>query len=313
MAIGLINLYVAATLSRDISFLIFLLAYIGWLLAFMWRADDEDGLRDNPVILRPVNVTGSPFTNTLPARMGRAFCAGFAGAGGAGLRHYAAFRRASDHPAGDDQRADPQRSSSEIINPALPLVQVQGWSNEVGDHYYGFDSSLDLAYRGGLSDTIMMYVRSPAWSYWRSHAYDFYDGRTWTQSDPSVQVIERDGSLFDLNFSNRFWLRDDYFVQTYYIMQEMPNLIFTAGEPLHIYLAADEIGLDKTGGIRIGETLKAGMVYSVMSLRQDYTPEQLRRERGRLSRRHHRYLSATARRQSLSARAIWRSRSPGTR
>ena len=57
IAIGLINLYVAATLSRDMSFLIFLLAYIGLMLAFMWRADDEDGLRDNPVILRPITTS----------------------------------------------------------------------------------------------------------------------------------------------------------------------------------------------------------------------------------------------------------------
>ena len=52
--------------------------------------------------------------------------------------------------------------SAQIVNPALPLVQIQGMSSEKGEYYYGFDSRLDLSYRGGLDDTIMMYVQSPA-------------------------------------------------------------------------------------------------------------------------------------------------------
>ncbi len=276
LALALINLYVAATLSRDVSFLVFLLAYIGTLLAFMWRADDEDSLRDNPVILRPVQIqAGRTAVRPYLRWFGRL---GVALPLLAGLV-FVVTPRFAGHPIIPPVTINvPIRNSptSDIINPALPLVQVQGWSDQVGEHYYGFDSRLNLAYRGGLSDTIMMYVRSPAWSYWRSHAYDFYDGRTWAQSDSSVRIIEREGALFDLNPRYRFWLRDDYFVQTYSIMQEMPNLIFTAGQPLHVYVAADSIGLDMSGGIRIGETLKPGMVYSVMSLRQNYTAEELR-------------------------------------
>ena len=284
MAIGLINLYVAATLSRDISFLVFLLAYIGLMLTFMWRADDEDGLRDNPIVLRP--ITQQDRQGAIFHRVPRPFRGwiGWIGRLAVALPVLASLvfvftPHFAGHPIVPPVTINvPIHSgpSADIINPALPLVQVQGWSDQVSDHYYGFDSRLDLAYRGGLSDTIMMYVRSPAWSYWRSHAYDFYDGRTWAQSDTSIQTIARQGVLFDLNFKNRPWLREDYFVQTYTIMQEMPNLIFTAGQPLQVYLAADEIGLDATGGIRVGETLKPGMVYSVMSLRQDSTPDQLR-------------------------------------
>ena len=43
----------------------------------------------------------------------------------------------------------------------MPLVQIQGWSAENSDYYPGFNSRLDLSYRGGLDDTLMMYVRSP--------------------------------------------------------------------------------------------------------------------------------------------------------
>ncbi len=277
VAIGLINLYVAATLSRDVSFIAFLLVYIGCLLAFMGRADDEDGVRDNPVILRSL---GAPKNTPLRQRLGRWLRFGLALPVLAGIV-FVLTPRFAGHPIIPPVTINaPIRSgpTSDIINPALPLVQVQGWSNDSGDHYYGFDSHLDLSYRGGLSNTIMMYVRSPAWSYWRSHAYDFYDGRTWSQSDDSVRVIERTGAQFNLNLSARArnWLREDYFVQTYSIVQEMPNLIFTAGDPIQLYLAADEVGIDSSEGIRLGETLKPGMVYSVLSLRQDTPPDDLR-------------------------------------
>jgi hypothetical protein len=276
MGIALINLYVAATLSRDIVFMLFLLAYLGWVLAFLWRADSEDGLRDNPVVLRPSQIPASPLKR-LPGRIGR-----FAVALPlVGLAVFVFTPRYAGHPIippitiNAPIKGGP---SSQIINPALPLVQVQGWSDPSGQYYSGFDNRLDLSYRGNLSDTVMMYVKSPAWSYWRSHAYDFYDGRTWTQSDTSVERIQRFGSIFELE--DRFWLREDYFVQTFYIMQPMPNLIFTGGRPVHLYLAADEIAVDTTGGIRVGESLEPGMVYSVMSLRQDYSAEELRNARG---------------------------------
>jgi transglutaminase-like putative cysteine protease len=276
MGIALINLYVAATLSRDIVFMLFLLAYLGWVLAFMWRADSEDGLRDNPIVLRPVQSPASPLRR-LPGRIGR-FAAALPLVG---ALVFIFTPRFAGHPIIPPVTINaPIRSgpSSQIINPALPLVQVQGWSDPSGQYYTGFDNRLDLSYRGGLSDTVMMYVKSPAWSYWRSHAYDAYDGRTWTQADASVERIERSGAVFELE--NRFWLYDDYFVQTFYIMQPMPNLVFTGGRPIHLYLSADEIAIDATGGIRVGQALEPGMVYSVMSLRQDHSAEELRGARG---------------------------------
>jgi transglutaminase-like putative cysteine protease len=164
--------------------------------------------------------------------------------------------------------------TSAIINPALPLVRVQGWTDDKGEYYYGFDSRLDLSYRGKLGDSIMMYVRSPVWSYWRSHAFDTYAGRSWTQSDTSLRTIQRIGPLFRIEGGG--WLRKDYFVQTFYIVQKLPNLIFMGGRPKELYLAADEVGIDTSGGVRIGEALQPGLVYSVLSLRQDIPPDKLR-------------------------------------
>lgn len=283
LGIGMINLYVAATLSRDLTFLGFLLIYVGVLLAFLWRADDEDGIRDNPVVLRPVTArpTNTPLQWDMLRRL-RGWLTRFAfvlplTAGVVFL----VTPRFAGHPIVPPVTFNaPVRSgpSSEIINPAVPLVRVQGnldsSNNETSDYYFGFDSRLDLSYRGGLSDTLMMYVRSPVWSYWRSHAFDFYDGRTWSQSDTSMRIVEREGPFF--NISTEPWFGEDYFVQTFHIVQPMPNLIFTGGRPDHLYLAANQVGIDASGGIRIGEPLSEGTVYSVLSLPNRFDADELR-------------------------------------
>jgi transglutaminase-like putative cysteine protease len=172
--------------------------------------------------------------------------------------------------------------TAEVINPAVPLVQIEGWSDGQSEYYYGFDNQLDLRYRGGLSDDIMMFVRSPAWSYWRSHAYDYYDGEVWRQSDKqNVTVLEPDwanlAGQFNLTGTAQFSdFLVDAFYQSYYIARPMPNLIFTAGEPIALNVAAGRITLDSTGGIRVGSALQPGMTYTVISLRRDVPPETLR-------------------------------------
>ncbi|MEP7287005.1 MAG: transglutaminaseTgpA domain-containing protein [Chloroflexota bacterium] len=283
LGIAMLNLYVAATLSRDLMFGALLLAFIGLLLAFLWRADSEDGVKDNPVILRPVQSTqrisafqhwrnwGLRFGLSLAVFVPIVFLI---------TPHYAGHPIV---PPVSFQVPITKGASSGIINPAVPLVQLQGQidPNQTGEYYTGFDSTLDLSYRGGLSDTIMMYVRSPAWSYWRSHAYDYYDGHTWTQSDQSTDVITGQGQFFQLATDS--WLRKDYFVQTYYIARTLPNLIFTAGKPLHLYLAAREVAIDKTGGIHIGEALRENTVYSVLSLRTTFPADDLRAVEDKIS------------------------------
>ena len=56
----------------------------------------------------------------------------------------------------------------------------------------------------------------------------------------------------------------------------MPNLIFVGGAPKEAYISANEVGVDQSGGIRVGESLNAGYVYSVVSIRQDFSADDLR-------------------------------------
>lgn len=277
--LGFVNLYTAATLSRDVYYGVFLLLYIGLLLAFLWQADSEDGARQNPHVLRQGEEA---------ARQNRShtFQWGWRFAG-LGLLlalvvfiftpHFAARPMLMPLSLTSPIETAPQKS---VINPAIPLVQIQGQvqdTSQTSEYYFGFADSLDLSYRGGLSDTIMMYVSSGAWSYWRGYAYDAYDGRAWYQSQDEVRNIEADGRAF---FRIKEKPKRDTFVASFYIAQAMPNILWIGGNPASILFPAERIGIDRTDGYRIGEPLQAGMIYSLVSERIEFDPEALRRDSG---------------------------------
>jgi transglutaminase-like putative cysteine protease len=271
LGIGMLNLYVAATLSRDLTFAGFLLLFVALILAFFWRADSEDGLRSNPVVLQPIAAPRRVF---IP----RGWMVRFALALVIFVLGVFVF---SPHYAGHPivppvslQVPITTGPTSSVIPAAIPLVQPIGMPQQHGEYYTGFDTQLDLAYRGGLSDTTMMYVRSPARSYWRSNAYDFYDGQHWSQPNTSLRIIQRTGPYFDVLHIN--WLKSDYFVQTFYVVRDLPNRLFAGGVPVQVYLAANQIALDPNGGIRIGEILHSNTTYSVLSIRTDYSAQELR-------------------------------------
>ena len=275
MGIGLINLYVAATLSRDVSFAVFLLAFVGAVLAFLWRADAEDGLKANPVLL---TVTGGRTARR--GRWGR--WAGFGGlAAGCVTLVFLFTPRFAGYPIVPPfsfQLPISKGPTSQVINPAIPLFSVQGATTaDAGEYYYGFENRLDLSFRGGLSDTLMMYVQSPAWSYWRGYAFDTYDGRTWSVSNDRL-------TTYYAGRSGRFTLQDvpldNVFVQTFYIAQNMPNILWAGGNPTQVFFPARELALDVTDGIKVGQSLQAGSVYSVVSTRETHDPAALRTARG---------------------------------
>ncbi len=282
LGLGFVNLYAAATLSRDVLYGIFLLIFIGLLLAFLWRADSEDGAKQNPYILRPDPNADSVSTEKRSKWL-------WLGLRFAGLSillgfivfmltpHFASFPFLTPISLSVPIEASPNR---EVINPAVPLVQIEGIppQDQESEYFFGFGSSVDLSYRGGLSDTLMMYVSSPAWSYWRGYAYDTYNGQAWYQSDTTVDEIRNptESSFFQLRED---W-GDDLFVQTFYIQQPMPNVLWAGGDPALVIFPATRIGIDQTEGIRVGTSLEAGMLYTVVSNRIDFEPDELRRDSG---------------------------------
>ncbi|MEO0561267.1 MAG: transglutaminaseTgpA domain-containing protein, partial [Chloroflexota bacterium] len=288
IGLGMANLYVAATLSRGYGFLFFLLAFVGLWLAYLWFADAHDGERRARQTITPTTPADESST-AAPARWGRLrgrTPAGWAVRFAVGLLFTGAVvffltpqfaARPLFMPITLSLPIE-QEPSASVINPAVPLVQIQGRVNrDNSEYYFGFADQIDLSYRGGLSDTVMMLVKSQAWSYWRGYALDHYDGRNWNNTDDSLTTIEtrrRDGSFVVDPEAPGY--NGEWFVQSFYIMQPMPNIIWGGGEPFRAFVASNSIAVDATGGMRVGSPLSRGMTYSVISNRVDFPAEELR-------------------------------------
>lgn len=282
MGIGLINLYVAATLSRDLTFAVFLLLFVGMMLAFLWRADVEDGLKDNPIVLKP--VTKQPKRVSAIGKTWGRFAV-LASVCVAGVFIFTPrFAGYPIVPPFSFQLPINKPPSAQVINPAIPLFKAEGAysdSNKSEEYYAGFDQQLDLSYRGRLSDTIMMYVQSPAWSYWRGYAFDHFDGRNWSGSNDNLipYTAGRSGRFtIDRNPS-----RQQTFVQTFYIAHDMPNVLWAGGKPISVFFPSRELALDVTGGIKVGSALQAGTVYSIESTNPNFTADEIRQANGAIS------------------------------
>lgn len=271
LGMSLLVLYAAATISRDYSMLIFLLAFVALALAVFHFAEKEDGEKGNRLEEAgsgsKTNATRftfyvSRFTllTLLTSFLSFAFLPQFSG-------HPLIPPFSLSLPI----RGGPK---AQVINPAVPLVQVNGIYEPNEDYYYGFDSNLDLRYRGGLSDAVVMYVRSPAWSYWRSHSYDTYNGFMWTQSQENVEQL-RGPSRLSYQIPMGDEILGEEFWQTYYIVRDQPNLLFAAYRPTQIFINAESISRDSGVGLRVSEPLAAGMVYSVVSRRPIFDVAQL--------------------------------------
>lgn len=301
---GFVNLYAAATLSRDIYYGGFLLVFIALLLAFMWRADSEDGVKKNPHILKAEGEMTKRPRLSIGGWLWRFGVVGIVLAGIVFIftPHYSARPLFMPISLTAPIETKPQKS---VINPAVPLVQIEGRvedTNQTSEYYFGFADSLDLSYRGGLSDTLMMYVSSGAWSYWRGYAYDAYDGRAWYQSVDEVDEIEPDGRAF---FQLEEPPHQDTFVASFYIQQDLPNIVWTAGNPVEVFFPAERLGADQTDGLRVGTELKEGLFYSIVAERVDFDPDELRSASGLLNPRYWNYLqlpdTVTERTRELAA------------
>ena len=170
--------------------------------------------------------------------------------------------------------------TSQIVNPAFPLVQINGQSNQKGDYYDGFDARLDLSYRGGLSDDVVMYVRSPAWSYWRSHSYDTYTGSAWEQHDSALLNLAQDNRQIYFQIPADSQALGDEVVQSFYLVRDQPNLVFAAYRPLEAYLNTASLALDAGDGLRVGAPMRAGTTYTIISRRPNFSPDALRAATG---------------------------------
>lgn len=157
--------------------------------------------------------------------------------------------------------------------------RTNGASNASGaSGYPGFSSTMDTSLRGDLGDKVVLRVRSPEADFWRGQTFGNFDGRTWYVEDGRAARGERTiGPDHDLKITNgdEAPADSDELIQTFYVQVDMPNIIFAAYRPTRVLLDAP-LWQRPDGALRSDVVLPAGSAYTVVSQRNNATPQLLR-------------------------------------
>lgn len=175
----------------------------------------------------------------------------------------------------------------EVISPAVPLVQFTGdgeeddGSGKTGDNYFGFNTTLDLRYRGTLSNNIVMHVRSSAQSYWRGLVFDRYTGHTWEVTKPQTYPAgnANQSPVYIPAMPDSARGNGDggqTLIQYFFYDETQPNIIFSAYEAQNVYFPADHVFIDRYGSLRADSSLPRGSSYTVVSRVPERNPQLLR-------------------------------------
>lgn len=242
--VGIILVLVTATLSRDLSFGIFI---AGMIALLAWS-----GHLDNLAEMELPRGKGGLFV-AIPL-------AALLAIGIFACLPRPEIRYLTQVPM-SVRRFFPTPKDPGINNPGYPRGGRAG--HRVNPKaYYGFSETLDLGYRGQLDSTVAMRVKGRRPQYWRGMAYDTFDGKVWRQSRPTAKPINPDGNVF--------WLlpganEDDLY--TFYIESDQTNLILMPNYPHALYFPAGQVFADADTGVRSPFVLEKGVYYTVLSSR----------------------------------------------
>jgi len=179
--------------------------------------------------------------------------------------------------------------------------------------YLGFANHLDTALRGALGDTVVMRVRAERPSYWVGETFDDWDGADWTVApspDASQQLTS--GSPFVIP-GGAGASGADSDLQTFYVVQSSPNLVFHADTAREVWFPARDLYASAGDAIVSPIALGPGAIYTVQSVVDTPSPTQLRGTagpaddpagvRGRYLELPHAYARAEALALSVTARS----------
>ena len=257
---------VAAAQAIDISFGVYVLAWLAFglvgLLA-MWNSASDGGrigARGLAATLASVVATGTAVLVVLPAPhvAGRVDFPANAGPGSqipipGGL-------------AGDGRVA-------QLAKPGSPLG-----ASRVGG-YLGFANHLDTALRGGLGDTVVMRVRAQRPSYWVGETFDHWDGTSWKATPHGTSQLTS-GSPFIVPGPTQSAARAPSDLQTFYIVQPSPNLVFHADTAHQVWFPAHDLFTSDAGTIISPIGLGPGAIYTVQSYVDTPSPDEMRAAAG---------------------------------
>lgn len=169
--------------------------------------------------------------------------------------------------------------SGDVVNPAYesggnPFQRPPQFSP---DAYFGFNAYMDLRSRGQLSDDVVLKVRSADYGFYRGMVFDEYNGKGWEISDEFFEKLEAEPQPFELIFPNALVPRIQTRVETFYVEQDLPNIIFVGWKPVSLFFPSNRIKVDQFQSLRSPYQLTEGTVYSVVTDRPVYDYDLLRR------------------------------------
>jgi transglutaminase-like putative cysteine protease len=259
MMVSVILLVVTATLSRDMAFGGFLLAFLG---AGLWWGH-QDMLSELGASPEQSKISASAVKGLLPL-------GGIILVGGLALvlivprDEGGSFKQLPF----STMLTLPSQIDPQVRNPAYPA----GGSGN-GDSapeldpetYYGFAEALNLNYRGRLSQTVALKVRSPRRQFWRGMAYDTFDGRSWRMAYPKeVTPLQSNPFTLPSRTGDGGGRRE---ITTFYIEKNQTNLILMPEDPKLLYFPTGEIMADRYDSFRSPLILEKGMYYTVVAQR----------------------------------------------
>ena len=259
---------VAASQSVDLALGAWVLAWVGcgvWGLVAMWQSVSEtDGVPWRPLLAAGalVGVAALALVAVLPAPK---------------VSTTLAFTSSSPN-------SEPITSPTNLSDGkgALPAHAANAAGRTGVGGFLGFAKSLDTANRISLGNQVIMRVRASRPNYWVGQTFDSWNGRSWIQSaNPlSGRAVERvsGGSPFvistqpDQTAGLASGAQD---IQTFYLTDGGPNLVFHADNAQRIYLQARAVLVTPDGTIASTSTMGPGTIYTVVSNDSAATAAQL--------------------------------------
>jgi len=141
--------------------------------------------------------------------------------------------------------------------------------------YLGFANRLDTALRGGLGDTVVMRVRAQRPSYWVGETFDAWDGTSWKATQHGTSQLTA-GSPFIIPGPDRAPVGAQSDLQTFYVVQSSPNLVFHADSAHEVWFPSSDLFSTDAGTLISPIGLGPGAIYTVQSYVSTPSPDQLR-------------------------------------
>jgi protein-glutamine gamma-glutamyltransferase len=292
MAIGLVLLAVAATLSETLSFAPWLILFIALTIPMLWL-DERARLNLSPKL--------SGFTagaiSKIPWRLWGVSFLGVMALGGmifVLLPRFPGYQLRT-FPVSQTIPLPKDFKPARVNNPGYPSKAAQkgGSASAPGgkqaqetfnpDYYSGFNDRINLNLRGILIPRMVMRVRTQGASFLRMTTFDQYTRLGWQASEiKAVKVFRQEPfSVFypPLNLVSGATgaVPTQRIVQTYSITANLPNFIPTVPWVKELYFPTEQVGIDQLGILHSPIDLSEGLTYTAISEVPIRDETQLRR------------------------------------